>query len=99
MRWRSASLVLRVLLPLRARARETVIFDTPRRAATSAMVTARGAGAGWPCAAAAEGAFGGASRGAVGRLLALDIWYRAHKRIVCSLQYAQALGRGATGKH
>ena len=39
MRWRSASLVLRWLLPSRFNARETVIFDTPTRAATSAIVT------------------------------------------------------------
>ena len=41
MRWRRPSEVLRSRLSTRFSARETVIFDTPTRAATSAMVTAR----------------------------------------------------------
>ena len=38
---------MRSLVPLRLSARETVILDTPTRAATSAMVTCRAACA-WP---------------------------------------------------
>ncbi|CKV23473.1 Uncharacterised protein [Mycobacterium tuberculosis] len=45
MRSRSACEVTRSLPTLRLSARETVIFDTPTRAATSAMVGGRDAGA------------------------------------------------------
>jgi hypothetical protein len=45
MRWRSASEVARSLPVLRLSARDTVIFETPTRAATSAMVAGRGKGA------------------------------------------------------
>jgi hypothetical protein len=51
MRWRSASLVERLLLPSRLRALETVILDTPTRAAMSAMVTWVAGGAGTAAAA------------------------------------------------
>ena len=61
MRCRSASLLLRGLLSLRLSARDTVIFDTPTRAATSAMVTAAVAGAAATRLGAAAGGVGGGS--------------------------------------
>lgn len=47
MRWRSASEVARSLPALRFSARDTVIFETPTRAATSAIVAGRDGGGGF----------------------------------------------------